>query len=177
MNDMELKALLREAGKERQEFAPVHVNDIRTLARGRVRRRRTLGGVGALVLIASLAAILLRGTQEVKKTPPPPVAEKQPEPPAYLASAQALQAHIEEEALARLDRRRAAAALAAGEVISLEDAREQAAGTMVMLAPRRGELAGVQEAAAVYRRTIAIFPETPSAQAARLALAQLHLPN
>ena len=175
MNDMELKALLREAGKERQELTQLHLDAIRVMARQRVRRRRVTGVTALLVLGVIILGSMWRAGDAGKEISP--VANKHANTPAYLASTELLKDHIEEETRVRIDRRRATAALAAGEVVNLEEAREAAAHTMFVTASRRMELVGVQEAAAGYRRTISLFPETSGARQAREALGQLHLEN
>jgi len=173
MNEMQLKAILKEVGNETQAAGPLRMQAIRAQARRHVRRQRITGAICAIAICAATVAWLTHHEPKVA----PPIVETVPELPAYLATADAMRAHIREEARAQLDRRRVAAALAAGELINIDDAREMAARTMVTTAPRRGELAGAQEAAAVYRRTIDLFPETHSARQARTALDLLHLQN
>lgn len=167
-----LTRTLRNADRQLAGFGPPP--DAQRL-RSRAARRRHRSSAAWLVflltatgLTAFLATHLsIQHRPDLVKSPPPAI------PPPLPTLDLSIDQRIALETQIRLDHRLLAAQAHAVASIDPAEQRDQAARIMVYAARQRQEAAGPQEAADLYQRTIALFPETPSADTASLALAQL----
>jgi hypothetical protein len=178
MREEELHQLLQRADRALQtgDSTLLSSQHIGQLARHRVRKRRVLAGAAStLVVILSVAAVSLKLHRSSMPSPPesPTVAKSSTEP---VNAGLEVKERIALEAQMRLDHRRRVNAEKSMELIDAAQERNQAARIMVMMAARRGEM-GRQEAVDLYSRTIAMFPDTPSARVAREALGTLERQN
>ena len=175
-----LSESLRHADRQlAREEAPVDPQHIRTRVTRR-RRRRRAAQAGMLVLLAAAGIIALLAGQPPKQNAIPRALSDRsnaPKLPVLPDDELSVAQRIALEAQIRLDHRLLTARARSIDGIDLAEQRDEAARTMVQVAQRRQEIAGQQEAAELYQRTIALFPETTSASTARVALAQMKQNN
>ena len=151
-----LDNLLHQADAAASGDAPL-APDLGPRIRRRVGQRRhrrvIVAGVGisctAILAVVILSRVLRPGQPELANNPPAP-----PPPPGPSTQV----APVPEASLA---------------IDPVADARDDAALTMVVIARRRARTLGPDDAAAAYRRTIELFPETHWAAIARTELAGL----
>jgi hypothetical protein len=150
-----LRNLLQQADAAAPGEAPLPADlgpGIRRRVRQRRQRRTTVAAAGvcctAILGLVIVSQVFHSGKGELANNPPPPP----PRSPSKQIASVAQPAYV---------------------IDPMADARDDAACTMVFIARRRARNVGAEEAAAVYRRTFELFPETHWAAIARRELASL----
>jgi hypothetical protein len=152
MSDL-LRNLLHQAdaATDQVPLPPDFASRIRARARQR-RRRRALLTTLAIIVPLTLAILLV---SQSPRAPKPGLVNNIPSPPPATSNQLAA---VPEASLA---------------IDPVADLRDDAALTMVVIARRRARTLGPQDAAEVYQRTIALYPDTHWAAIARTELAAL----
>ena len=176
MNEEQLQQLLRRLNDP--AVAPFDGQSIRRLARRRQMLRR--GALAGCACIAALFFVLIAThSRNIPLIANHGSGGSPGDGPLPASSAPVLDARalVMIEAQEQVDRRRLVALTRSLGPVDLAEERAQAARTMVLLAQRRAESAGREEAVELYHRAIAMFPDTDSAGLARQALAKLDRQN